>query len=106
MDVGGPGGEAYANYGAFVQSAFDDAWRIIQDLSDDNSVAIIRVRIARSGRVIEARFLERSPNAAMNKSVQRAMDAVRQLPPFPEFIKDAERSFTIEFNLKAKRLLG
>ena len=38
--------------------------------------------------------------------VQRAMDAVKKLPPFPESIKDSERSFTIEFNLKAKRLLG
>ena len=106
VDVGGPGGEAYANYGASVQTAFDDAWRIIQDLSDDDSVAVIRVRIARDGRVIDARFVERSPNAIMNKSVQRAMDAVKQLRPFPDFIKDSERSFTIEFNLKAKRLLG
>ncbi len=106
VDVGGPGGEAYANYGAFVQQAFDDAWQVLQDMSDDDSVAVIRVRIARDGRVIDARFVTRSPNAIMNKSVQRAMDAVRQLRPFPDFIKDSERSFTIEFNLKAKRLLG
>ncbi len=106
VEVGGPGGEAYASYGASVQAAFDDAWKILQDLSDDDSTAIIRVRVARDGRIIDARFLQRSPNAAMNKSVQRAMDAVKRLPPFPEFIKESERSFTIEFNLKAKRLLG
>lgn len=106
VDVGGPGGEAYASYGMFVQSAYDDAWRIIQDLSDDDSVAVIRVRIARDGRILDARFVSRSPNAAMNKSVQNAMDAVKKLPPFPDFIKESERSFTIEFNLKAKRLLG
>lgn len=106
IEVGGPGGEAYASYGMFVQTAFDDAWKVIQDLSDDDAVAVIRVRIARDGRVIDARFIKRSPSAAMNKSVQNAMDAVRKLPPFPDFIKESERSFTIEFNLKAKRLLG
>lgn len=106
VEVGGPGGEAYANYGAYVQTAFDDAWKIIQDLSDDDAVAIIRVRIARDGRVVDARFVERSPNAAMNRSVQRAMDSVKKIPPFPDSIKEPERSFTIEFNLKAKRLLG
>ena len=106
VEVGGPGGEAYANYGAYVQTAFEDAWKIIQDLSDDDAVATIRVRIARDGRVLDARFVDRAGSAAMNKSVQRAMDAVKQLPPFPEFIRDQERSFTIEFNLKAKLLLG
>ena len=106
VDVGGPGGEAYASYGMFVQDAFDKAWIVLQDLSDDDSAAVIRVRVARDGRVTDVRFLERSPNATMNKSVQRAMDAVKKLPPFPDFIKESERSFTIEFNLKAKRLLG
>lgn len=106
VDVGGPGGEAYASYGAYVQTAFEDAWQVIQDLNDDDTVATIRVRIARDGRVLDARFVGRASSAAMNKSVQRAMDAVKRLPPFPEFIRDSERSFTIEFNLKAKRLLG
>ena len=106
VEVSGPGGEAYANYGALVQAAYEDAWQIIQDLSDDDSIAMVRVTIARDGRVVGSRIVERSKSASMNKSVQRALDAVKKLPPFPDFIKDAERSFTIEFNLKAKRLLG
>jgi TonB family protein len=106
VEVGGPGGEAYANYGALVQAAYEDAWQIIQDLSDDDAIAVVRVTIARDGHVLSARFIDRSKSASMNKSVQRALDNVKRLPPFPDFIKEAERSFTIEFNLKAKRLLG
>ncbi len=106
VEVGGPGGEAYANYGSLVQAAYEDAWQIIQDLTDDDEVAVVRVTIARDGRVVGARFVDRSKSASMNRSVQRALDAVKKLPPFPDFIKDPERSFTIEFNLKAKRLLG
>jgi TonB family protein len=106
VEVGGPGGEAYANYGSLVQAAYEDAWHVIQDLTDDDEIAVVRVTIARDGRVVGARFVDRSKSASMNKSVQRALDAVRRLPPFPDFIKEAERSFTIEFNLKAKRLSG
>ena len=106
VEVSGPGGDAYANYGSLVQAAYEDAWQIIQDLSDDDSIAIVRVTIARDGRVLSARFVDRSKSASMNRSVQRALDTVKKLPPFPDFIKEAERSFTIEFNLKAKRLLG
>ena len=107
VDVGGPGGEAYASYGSLVQAVYEDAWKIFQDLNDDDAVAVVRVTIARSGRVLEARFLKRSSSSSMNKSVQRAMDGVKDIGrPFPDFIKDAERSFTIEFNLKANRLSG
>lgn len=106
VEVGGPGGEAYANYASLVQAAYEDAWHIIQDLTDDDEIAVVRVTITRDGRVVAARITDRSKSASMNKSVQRALDAVKRLPPFPDFIKEPERSFTIEFNLKAKRLLG
>jgi len=107
VDVGGPGGEAYANYGALVQAAYDDAWRIPVELNDDDAVAEVRITVARDGSVTAARITRRSGSASMNKSVQRALDAVKHIGmPFPDSIKDSERSFTIEFNLKAKRLLG
>ncbi len=110
VEVGGPGGEAYANYSAFVQAAYQDAWKgqikLLRDLSDDDSVAVVRVLVSRDGRVVDARILERSPNSVMNRAVQRALDAVRQLPPFPPHITESERPFTIEFNLKTNRLNG
>jgi TonB family protein len=106
VEVGGKGGKASADYGSLVQAVYEDAWKIIQDLSDDNEIAVVRVTITRDGRVVSARFIEKSKSASMNRSVQRALDAVKKLPPFPDFLLEAELSFTIEFNLKAKRLLG
>ena len=108
VDVGGPGGEAYANYAAFVQAAYENAWKILPDLNDDDAVAVVRVTIARQGQVVESQIIRRSGNAVVDRSVQRALDKVKLdgLPPFPDFIKDSERSFTIEFNLKTKRLIG
>ncbi len=108
VDVGGPGGEAYASYAAFVQAAYENAWKIPPDLNDDDSVAQVRVTIARNGRVTESQIIRRSGNAMVDRSLQRALDKVKLegLPPFPDFIKEAERTFTIEFNLKTKRLTG
>jgi outer membrane biosynthesis protein TonB len=107
VDVGGPGGEAYANYGAWVQAVYEDAWKIPVDLDDDDALVEVKVTIAKDGTVIGARIIRRANSGSMNKSVQRALDAVKSIgQPFPAFIKDAERSFTIEFNLKAKPLLG
>lgn len=110
VDVGGPGGEAYANYGAFVQQAYQEAWqsqtRLFNELNDDDFVAVVEVVITRDGRVVRARITDRSPSNVMNRCVQRALDAVKKLPPFPAFITDSERSFTIEFNLKTSRTTG
>lgn len=106
VEVGGPGGEAYADYASTVQKIYEDAWMILPDLDDSDAIALVRVTIARSGKVIESRIIRKSSSAIMDKSVQRALDRVKGegLPPFPAFIKDSERTFDIEFNLKAKRI--
>jgi outer membrane biosynthesis protein TonB len=108
VDVGGPGGEAYASYSALVQQAYDSAWQVLPDLSNQDFATLVRVTISREGRVILSQILRKSGNASMDKSVQRALDKVKLmgLPRFPDFIKDSERSFTIEFNLKTKKLVG
>jgi outer membrane biosynthesis protein TonB len=106
VEVGGPGGEAYADYASMVQTIYETAWQILPDLDDSDAIAVVRVTIARSGKVLESRIIRKSSSAIMDKSVQRALDRVKSegLPPFPASIKDSERTFEIEFNLKAKRL--
>ncbi len=106
VEVSGPGGEAYASYVAFVRAAYDDAWVVSQDLANDDSVALVTIVIARNGRVLRAEISRRSGNTALNRSVQRALDKVKSLPPFPETAREEQRTFTIEFNLKARRLSG
>lgn len=108
VEVGGPGGEAYANYAAFVQAMYDEAWKVKPDFADDDASVSVKVTIARDGRVTDSRIIRRSGLSLMDKSVQRALDEVRRkgLPPFPQGSRDAERTFEIEFNLKAKRLAG
>jgi TonB family protein len=106
VEVSGPGGEAYASYRSFVFAAYDNAWTIHPDVANDESAVLTKIVVHRTGRIISAEIVQRSGNVAVDKSVQRALDTVRSLPPFPEAARDQERTFTIEFNLKAKRLIG
>jgi protein TonB len=106
VEVSGPGGEAYASYRSFVFAAYDNAWQVQPDIADDDAVVVARIVIHRTGRIISAAISERSGMSALDKSVQRALDGVKSLPPFPESTRDQERTFVIEFSLKAKRLVG
>ena len=106
VEVGGPGGEAYAGYDALVKAIYDDAWDVSDSMTDDDSTAKVKIVIARSGKVVSAYIDRRSGNSLLDKSVQRALDKVKFVAPFPEGSHDEQRTFTINFNLKAKRLLG
>ena len=106
VEVGGPGGEAYASYRSFVFAAYDNAWQVQADVANDESTVIAQVVVHRTGRIISARIVDRSGHVAIDKSVQSALDRVDHLPPFPQGATDQERTFTIEFSLKAKRLVG
>ena len=102
----GPGGEAYANYADWVHQVYDDAWNLSDMMSDQEFRVEVRVVIHRSGRVIDARIEKKSGNAALDRSVQKALEKVRTLPPFPEGSLDQQRTFNIHFVPKFKRSIG
>lgn len=106
IEVGGPGGEAYANYGAFVKQAYDNAWIVSQSLGDSDITTEISVTVLRSGEILSARITRRSGLAALDKTVETAISKVSRLRPFPEGARDEQRTFRIRFNLKAKRSTG
>ena len=109
VEVGGPGGEAYASYDAWVQAVYYDAWHVEADVADDDSVVRVKVTIARDGRVIDSRIVTRSGSSIVDRTVQRALDKVKREGighPFPEGATESERAYTINFNLKAKRAAG
>lgn len=104
IDTFGPGGEAYANYGLIVREFYDRAWLVSDALGDEDSTVKVTVVIARDGTVLSARINKPSGVPALDKSVQKTLNDVKYIVPFPEGAKDTERRFDINFNLKAKRL--
>ncbi len=106
VEAYGPGGAAYANYALWVQQVYEDAWVVPNDLTDEDATAKVVVVIARTGHVIASKthIERRSRNLSLDKSVERVLQRVTFIREFPEGTHDQERTFIINFNLKAKQL--
>ena len=106
IDMPGNSSVAYANYAAVVKSVYEQEWVPPDDVQNDDANVKVTVTIARDGTVISARVLTPSGDAGVDASVQRTLDRVTFIAPFPEGATEQERTYTINFNLKAKRSLG
>ena len=95
-----------ANYAQVVKSIYEQAWTPPNDTANDDANIRVRVTIARDGTVISARVITPSGDASVDISVQRTLDRVQFIEPFPAGSTDKERTYIINFNLKAKRMLG
>jgi TonB family protein len=102
----GGGGEAYANYAQVVKSIYEEAWQPPADTASDDAIAKVKVTIANDGRVISAEIVRASGDSSVDRSVRLTLNRVTMIRPFPEGAKEKERTYTINFNLKAKRMLG
>ncbi|KAB2650257.1 MAG: TonB C-terminal domain-containing protein, partial [Verrucomicrobia bacterium] len=103
----GGGGVSYANFAQIVRKVYTDAWRIPDDVTDDEAVVKVSVTIARNGSVISSRIIVESGSRMVDRSIQNALDRVTTIGvAFPIGAKESQRTFTINFSLKAKKLLG
>ena len=106
VDAPGSGSAAYANYRDVVGSIYYAAWTPPDDAANDDAITKVSVTIASDGTVVAARIITPSGDAGVDNSIQRALDRVTFIAPFPEGATEKERVFIIKFNLKAKRMLG
>jgi TonB family protein len=108
IELKGPGGGGvpYANFLQAVKSVYQRAWIVPDGVTNDEATTVVSVTIGRDGTVISARILERSGDKVVDQSVQATLDRVRYAAPLPDEAKEDQRTVTISFNVKAKRLLG
>jgi TonB family protein len=103
IDMPGDSTVAYANYASVVKSIYDQAWTLPDSIANDDENVKVTVTIASDGTVISARIIERAGDSPVDASVQRTLDRVTFIAPFPEGATEKERSYTINFNPKAKQ---
>jgi TonB family protein len=106
IEMPGDSSAAYADYGSIVKSKYDAAWTPPDNAADDEANVKVSVTIGSDGTVISAHITNKSGDASVDDSVQRALDRVTFIAPFPEGSTDKQRTYIINFNLKAKRMLG
>jgi TonB family protein len=93
---------AYANYASIVKSVYDAAWMLPDSIAGDENITV-KVTIASDGTVISSRIIDRSGDAPVDASVQRALDRVTFVAAFPEGSSDKQRTYTINFNPQIKK---
>jgi len=65
----------------------------------------VRVTIASDGTVISARVIDASGDDALDSSVQKTIERVTFIAPFPEGTTDKQRIYTINFNPQLRKML-
>ena len=106
VEMPGTSSVSYANYASVVKSIYTQAWTPPDDTASDDANVRVSVVIGRDGSVITSSVLTPSGDASVDRSVQRTLDRVTFIAPFPDGSKEKEKTFIINFNLKAKRMLG
>ncbi len=108
VDVPGLGGagEPFAGYNEVVKSIYYRAWITQDTLAGHVAGPVARIVVARDGTILSAELTTPSGDASLDKSVDRALQRVTKLPPFPAGARDEERTFRIRFSLDAKKASG
>jgi TonB family protein len=107
IDMPGDSTVAYANYTFVVKSVYERALTsfLPNTIASDNENAKVRVTIASDGTVISASIISRSGDPVWDAAVQRTLDRVTFVAPFPDGTTDKERDYIINFNPQVERTL-
>lgn len=103
----GGGGPTYASYASWVQTVYLGAW--VPPDSTDSTAAIARasITIASDGSVVSYRLVGKSGDRDVDDSIQRTLERVTTMGrPFPEGMKEKQRTYILRFDLKAKQGLA
>ncbi|HEV2691923.1 MAG TPA: TonB family protein [Verrucomicrobiae bacterium] len=106
VEMPGTSSVSFANYASVVKSKYEGAWIEPDNADNDEAIVKVSVTIANDGHVTASSIVNASGDSKVDRSVQRTLDRVDFVAPFPDGAKEKERTFIINFNLKAKRLNG
>jgi len=102
---GNGGGAAYVSYKDAIATIYYEAWTPPGNANNDEANTKVSVTIANDGAVISARIITPSGDPQVDASIQRTLERVTFIAPFPKGAVEKERTYNINFNLKAKRML-
>jgi outer membrane biosynthesis protein TonB len=105
IDMPGDSSAAYANYASIVKSVYTQAWTPPDDTTSDDANVKVSITIANDGTVISAHIIGASGDASVDELGAENFGSRSTIAPFPDGATEKERTYIINFNLKAKRML-
>lgn len=97
--VSGAGGDSYQQ---FVKETYSQSWNP-HSVAAGEGVAGVKVVIGSDGKVLSAQLIRPSGNTALDESVRRALAQVRFIRPFEPGARESQRSYTIDFDMTARK---
>ena len=91
---------AAANYESLIRRKYVDATIHPGTISGD-PVVKVQLVISRNGSVISARIMGVSGLASWDRAVQKALDRVKRIAPFPAGMSGAKKTFNLNFNSRS-----
>jgi outer membrane biosynthesis protein TonB len=87
---------AAANYESLIRKKYMDATFHPGAINRD-PVVKVRLVIARSGNVLSAQIINNSGVTSWDRAVQKSLDRVKQIAPFPKSISGSKKNFHSKF---------
>ena len=91
---------AAANYESLIRKKYMDATFHPGAINRD-PVVKVRLVIARSGNVLSAQIINNSGVNSWDRAVQKSLDRVKHIAPFPKSISGSKKTFTLNFNSRS-----
>jgi colicin import membrane protein len=105
VDMPGNSSAAYASYASVVKSVYEQALRsnLPSQVAGNSEVTKVRITIANDGTVISSEVISPSGDPAWDDAVQRTLDQVKFIAPFPDGAAEKQRQYTLNFNPEVER---
>ena len=91
---------AAANYESLIRKKYMDATFHPGAINRD-PVVKVRLVISRSGNVLSAQIINNSGVTSWDRAVQKSLDRVKHIAPFPKSISGSKKTFTLNFNSRS-----
>ena len=106
VEMPGTSSVSYASYASIIKTIYTRAWTPPDNAANDEANIKVSITVSNDGTVESAHIVDPSGDSGVDESVQRTLDRVTFIAPFPDGSTEKEKTFIINFNLKAKRMLG
>src|SRR5208282_2220764 len=102
VEMPGTSSVSYASYASIIKTIYTREWTPPDNAANDEANIKVSITVSSDGTVISAHIVDPSGDSKVDDGVQRTLDRVIFIFLFPAAPTEKEKTFIINFNLKAK----